>query len=97
MGLYDSAGNELATTSFSDDQNGRILSASATSEDWYYFRIKAVPDIILSSEFDYDATPTLIKDNRDTDQDGVIDDDDDCEDEVGTSTEDRQGCLLVSF
>ncbi len=92
MGLYDSAGNELASTSFSDDQNGRILSISATSEDWYYFRIKAVPDLILTSEFDYDATPTLIKDNRDTDQDGVVDDDDDCEDEAGTSTEDREGC-----
>lgn len=92
MGLYDSASNELASTSFSDDQNGRILSIIATSEDWYYFRIKAVPDNFLTSQFDYDATPTLIKDNRDTDQDGVVDDDDDCEDEEGTSTEDREGC-----
>ncbi len=92
IGMYDSAGNELASQSFSNDQNGRIISVTATSEDWYFFRIKAVNDGWLSSNFDYDATPTLVKDARDTDSDGFVDNDDDCETVAGTSTEDREGC-----
>ena len=92
IGLYDSSGNEMASQSFGNDQNGRIISASASVSDWYYFRIKGVPDGWFSSYYDYDITPTLVVTNRDTDSDGIVDDDDDCENTVGTSTEDREGC-----
>ncbi len=91
MGIYDSGGNELTSTSFADDGT-RNIAASATSHDWYFFRIKAVPDGWFSSEFDYDVTPQLQTGYRDTDDDGFTDNDDDCDTVAGDSTSDRNGC-----
>ena len=42
--------------------------------------------------FDYTLTPSIDKTNRDSDEDGFVDNEDDCDDLVGTSTNDRSGC-----
>tara|TARA_B110000116_G_scaffold94073_1_gene82066 strand:- start:181 stop:2541 length:2361 start_codon:yes stop_codon:yes gene_type:complete len=91
MGIYDSGGNELTSTSFANDGT-RNIAATATSHDWYFFRIKAVPDGWFSSQFDYDVTPQLQTGYRDTDDDGFTDNDDDCDTVAGDSTSDRNGC-----
>ncbi len=92
ISLHDSAGTQLTEQSFSNDQTGRVISTSVTTSDWIYFRIKATPDGWFSSNFDYDLNPQLVQTNRDTDGDGVVDFDDDCDNEAGTSDMDRMGC-----
>jgi hypothetical protein len=49
-------------------------------------------DSWFDDNFDYTVAVSVDKDERDTDFDGFYDDDDDCPDDAGTSTEDLSGC-----
>ncbi|MDP6899998.1 MAG: hypothetical protein QGF94_04095 [Candidatus Thalassarchaeaceae archaeon] len=50
-------------------------------------------DSWFSDDFDYTVAVSIDKDERDTDFDGYFDDDDDCPEIAGTSTEDNTGCV----
>jgi len=50
-------------------------------------------DSWFSDDFDYSVAVNIDKDERDTDFDGHFDDDDDCPQIAGTSTEDYTGCV----
>ena len=57
---------------------------------WVYVKIKG-KDSWCNDGLDYTLTPSLNQDNRDTDEDGFIDNEDDCDLTPGTSTNDRLG------
>lgn len=91
--LTDPLGNTLAGDSyFSDASSSAILSTQVTSADWVHLRIKS-DDSLCNDGIDYTLTPSINKDNRDTDDDGFTDTEDDCDDTTGNSTNDRNGCL----
>ena len=91
--LTDPNGNLLAgDTSISDASSSTVLSTTMTSADYVHLRILS-EDSWCNDGIDYTLTPTLLKDNRDTDDDGFTDSDDDCDDNSGNSTNDRNGCL----
>jgi hypothetical protein len=91
--LTDPQGNLLAgDTTISDASSSTVLSTTMASADYVHLRIQS-EDSWCNDGIDYTLTPILLKDNRDTDDDGFTDTDDDCDDNSGNSTNDRNGCL----
>ena len=76
---------------FSNDGASTTLSYSVDFEGWFYIRVKGI-DTWCNDGVDYSLTATLDSLNRDTDNDGVLDTDDGCDNSPGTSTEDVLGC-----
>jgi hypothetical protein len=90
--LHDSAGSQITSQAMSDGGSATTLSTTMQSEGHVYVKIKG-KDSWCNDGVDYTLTPSLNQDNRDTDEDGFIDNEDDCDLIVGTSTNDRKGCI----
>ena len=89
--LLNAQGGTLVETSADDSASSKVLSTTVNSASYVYVKIKS-EDSWCNDGFDYTLTPSIDKANRDSDEDGFIDNEDDCEDLVGTSTNDRKGC-----
>jgi len=89
--LLDAQGGTIADTAADDNSASKVLSTTVNTASFVYVKIKA-EDSWCNDGFDYTLTPSIDKANRDTDEDGFIDNDDDCDEFVGTSTNDRKGC-----
>ncbi|MCH1540374.1 MAG: hypothetical protein L7S56_02920 [Candidatus Poseidonia sp.] len=74
-------GNPSSTLSSTLSTAGEILIKVEGKDSW------------CNDGFDYTLTPSIDKTNRDSDEDGFVDSEDDCDDIVGTSTNDRNGCI----
>ena len=91
--LTNSGGTLLAGDNTIDDSSSStVLSTTSTSQQWIYLRILS-EDSFCNDGISYSLTPSIDKTNRDTDDDGFIDNDDDCDELFGNSTNDRNGCL----
>ena len=89
--LLNAQGGTIVDTSADDGASTKVLSTTVNSATFVYVKIKS-EDSWCNDGFDYTLTPSIDKSNRDTDEDGFIDNEDDCMDLVGTSTNDRKGC-----
>ena len=89
--IHDSAGGSIASQSMSDSSSSTTLSTTMSQKEWVHVKVKG-KDSWCNDGVDYTLTPIINKDQRDSDEDGFIDNEDDCDDVVGTSTNDRQGC-----
>ncbi len=89
--LLNAQGGTLVETSADDTASSKVLSTTVNSASYVYVKIKS-EDSWCNDGFDYTLTPSIDKANRDSDEDGFIDNEDDCVDSVGTSTNDRKGC-----
>ena len=89
--LHDSNGAQVASQAMSDAGSSTTLSTTMPTSGWVYVKIKG-KDSWCNDGVDYTLTPSLNQDNRDTDEDGFVDNEDDCDLVSGTSTNDRQGC-----
>ena len=90
--LYDAAGTQISTQAMSDDSSSASLSTTMPTSGSIFIKIKG-KDSWCNDGLDYTLTPSLNQNNRDTDEDGFIDTEDDCDYTQGTSTNDRKGCL----
>ena len=90
--LTDSNESTLAGDNTIDDSSSStVLSTPVVSSGWIHLRIKS-QDSWCNDGIDYSLTPSIDKYNRDSDDDGFVDNEDDCDDVAGTSTNDRFGC-----
>ena len=105
--LFDENQNEIFSRNLYDgDGNGQesttVTASAGTTGDpktdifragtqWIYVRLKDI-DTAGDDGHDYTLNIGLNTNQRDQDTDGFTDDQDDCDTEEGTSTEDRQGC-----
>ena len=62
------------------------------SADWVYVKIKG-KDSWCNDAIQYTLTASIDSGDRDTDEDGFIDSEDDCDTVQGTSIFDRKGCI----
>ena len=90
--LHDSAGSQIASQAMSDAGSSTTLSTTMPTADYVYVKIKG-KDSWCNDGVDYTLTPSLNQDDRDSDEDGFIDNEDDCDLTPGTSTNDRKGCI----
>ena len=91
--LTDSSNTILAgDTTVEDGSSTAFLSTNIAQKGWYHLRIKS-EDSWCNDGIDYTLSPSLVKYDRDSDDDGFIDTEDDCDDIAGTSTNDRLGCI----
>jgi hypothetical protein len=91
--LTDSGNTILAgDTTVEDGSSTAFLSTNIAQKGWYHLRIKS-EDSWCNDGIDYTLSPSLVKYNRDSDDDGFIDTEDDCDDIAGASTNDRLGCI----
>ena len=90
--LHDSSGTQVAGQAMDDAGSSTTLSTTMSTAGWVYVKIKG-KDSWFNDGVDYTLTPSINQDNRDTDEDGFIDTEDDCDLVQGTSTNDRQGCI----
>jgi len=90
--LTDTSENTLAGDNTIDDSSSSTtLSTPVISTGWIHLRIKS-EDSWCNDGIDYSLTPSIDKYNRDSDDDGFVDNEDDCDNVAGTSTNDRLGC-----
>lgn len=89
--LLDASGGVIVDTYADDNAASHVLSTTVNTASYVYVKVKA-DDSWCNDGFDYTLTPSIDKANRDYDEDGFIDNDDDCDNLVGTSTNDRKGC-----
>ncbi|MBT6528447.1 MAG: hypothetical protein HOM04_08060 [Euryarchaeota archaeon] len=89
--ILNSQGATITDTAADDNAASKVLSTSINTAGYVFVKIKS-EDSWCNDGFDYTLTPSIDKSNRDTDEDGFIDNEDDCDDLVGTSTNDRKGC-----
>jgi hypothetical protein len=89
--MHDGAGSQVASQAMSDAGSSTTLSTTMPTAGWVYAKIKG-KDSWCNDGVDYTLTPSINQDSRDTDEDGFIDTEDDCDLTAGTSTNDRQGC-----
>ncbi len=92
--ILNSQGATIVDTAADDNAASKVLSTSINTAGYVFVKIKS-EDSWCNDGFDYTLTPSIDKSNRDTDEDGFIDNEDDCDDLVGTSTNDRKGCTDV--
>ena len=92
--ILNSQGATITDTAADDNAASKVLSTSINTAGYVFVKIKS-EDSWCNDGFDYTLTPSIDKSNRDTDEDGFIDNEDDCDDLVGTSTNDRKGCTDV--
>ena len=90
--IHDSTGSQLSSQSMSDGASSTTLSTTMPTAGYVYAKIKG-KDSWCNDGVDYTLTPSLNQGNRDTDEDGFIDTEDDCDLTQGTSTNDRKGCI----
>ena len=90
--LHDSGGSQVASQSMSDASSSTTLSTTVPTAGYIYAKIKGKGSL-CNDGVDYTLTPSINQDNRDTDEDGFIDSEDDCDFTSGTSTNDRNGCI----
>ncbi len=91
--LTTPSGSTLAgENSIEDGSSSTSLSTTAAFAGWIHLRIYS-EDSWFGDGFDYSLSPSLDKYNRDSDDDGFIDTEDDCDNSAGTSTNDRLGCV----
>ena len=90
--MHDESGSQVATMGRSDDNPSGTLSKTMAQAGYVYVKIKG-KDSWCNDGFDYTLLASIDKTDRDTDEDGFVDSDDDCDLIVGTSTNDRQGCI----
>ncbi len=89
--IHDSGGGQIASLSMSDDNPSGTLSKTMSSADWVYVKIKG-KDSWCNDAIQYTLTASIDSGDRDTDEDGFIDTEDDCDNVPGTSLYDRKGC-----
>jgi len=87
-----SGGTLAGENSITDDSSSTSLSTTAAFAGWIHLRVYS-EDSWFADGFDYSLAPSLDKYNRDSDDDGFIDTEDDCDDIAGASTNDRLGCI----
>ena len=92
--ILNSQGATITDTAADDNAASKVLSTSINTAGYVFVKIKS-EDSWCNDGFDYTLTPSIDKSNRDTDEDGFIDNEDDCDELVGTSTNDRKGCTDV--
>ncbi|MBT5025753.1 MAG: hypothetical protein HON05_03200 [Euryarchaeota archaeon] len=92
--ILNSQGATITDTAADDNAASKVLSTSINTAGYVFVKIKS-EDSWCNDGFDYTLTPSIDKSNRDTDEDGFIDNEDDCDDLVGTSTNDRKGCTDI--
>ena len=90
--MHDESGSQIATMGRSDDNPSGTLSKTMSQPGSVYVKIKA-KNSWCNDGFDYTLLASIDKTDRDTDEDGFVDSDDDCDLTVGTSTNDRKGCI----
>ena len=90
--MHDESGSQVATMGRSDDNPSGTLSKTMSQAGYVYVKIKG-KNSWCNDGFDYTLLASIDKTDRDTDEDGFVDSDDDCDLIVGTSTNDRQGCI----
>ena len=90
--MHDESGSQVATMGRSDDNPSGTLSKTMAQPGYVYVKIKG-KDSWCNDGFDYTLLASIDKTDRDTDEDGFVDADDDCDLIVGTSTNDRKGCI----
>ena len=92
--IVNSQGATIIDVAADDNSASQVLSTSINTAGYVFVKIKS-EDSWCNDGFDYTLTPSIDKSNRDTDEDGFIDNEDDCDELVGTSTNDRKGCTDV--
>jgi hypothetical protein len=92
--ILNSQGATITDTAADDNAASKVLSTSINTAGYVFVKIKS-EDSWCNDGFDYTLTPSIDKSNRDTDEDGFIDNEDDCDDLVGASTNDRKGCTDI--
>ena len=90
--IHDSSGGQVASLSLSDDNPSASLSKTMTTADWVYVKVKG-KDSWCNDAIQYTLTASIDSGDRDTDEDGFIDTEDDCDNVPGTSLYDRKGCI----
>ena len=90
--IHDAAGSQVAGQGMSDSGSSTTLSTTMSTAGWVHVKVKG-KDSWCNDGVDYTLTPSLNQDNRDSDEDGFIDNEDDCDLTPGTSTNDRKGCV----
>ena len=90
--IHDSSGSQIASLALSDDNPTGTLSKTMPSADWVYVKIKG-KDSWCNDAIQYTLTASIDSGDRDTDEDGFIDSEDDCDTVQGTSIFDRKGCI----
>ena len=90
--IHDSSGSQIASLALSDDNPTGTLSKTMPSADWVYDKIKG-KDSWCNDAIQYTLTASIDSGDRDTDEDGFIDSEDDCDTVQGTSIFDRKGCI----
>ena len=77
--LLDAQGSVSVDTYADDNAASKVLSTTVNTASYVYVKVKA-DDSWCNDGFDYTLTPSIDKANRDYDEDGFIDNDDDCDD-----------------
>jgi hypothetical protein len=90
--IHDSSGGQVASLSLNDDNPTGTLSKTMSTADWVYVKIKG-KDSWCNDAVQYTLTASIDSGDRDTDEDGFIDSEDDCDITPGTSIYDRKGCI----
>jgi hypothetical protein len=90
--IHDSSGSQVASLSLSDDNPSASLSKTMSTADWVYVKVKG-KDSWCNDAIQYTLTASIDSGDRDTDEDGFIDSEDDCDNVPGTSVYDRKGCI----
>ena len=89
--MHDSSTNQISSLVVSDAKPTDTLSTTMPTAGYVYVKIKG-KNTWCNDGFDYTLNPSINQADRDTDEDGFIDTDDDCDLVQGTSTNDRKGC-----
>jgi hypothetical protein len=86
--LLNAQGGPIVDAAVNDGAASKILSTTVATQSYVYVKVKA-DDSWCNDGFDYTLTTSIDKTSRDTDEDGFVDNDDDCDATVGASTTDR--------
>ena len=90
--IHDSNGGQRGINGLSDDNPTGTLLLSMNNAGYVYVKIKG-KDSWCNDAIQYTITATIDSSDRDTDEDGFIDSEDDCDTVPGTSIYDRKGCI----
>ena len=90
--MHDETGSQVASMAKDDNNPSGTLSKTMPQAGNVFVKIKG-KDSWCNDGFDYTLLASIDKTARDTDEDGFVDAEDDCDLIVGSSTNDRKGCI----
>ena len=90
--MHDETGSQVASMSKDDNNPSGTLSKTMPQAGNVFVKIKG-KDSWCNDGLDYTLLASIDKTARDTDEDGFVDAEDDCDLIIGSSTNDRKGCI----